>query len=161
MTTPSRGKWIAYLVWSVLAIAVAGFWFDTSRRPVYFDKYSQRHLVLLVELSLAAVALGFYARFLARPQFLRRSGGRMIEVRAGGKIFFTAILLIAVLAPFEWVLSSRHRDRLLERAAGSRGFDPFLQAVSPRSDDQLGTNRWGFRGEEIELKKDDRNTCLA
>ena len=66
------------------------------------------------------------------------------------------LLLIAVLIA-ELTLSMMQRSslhsELVERRENFAAWHPFLQSVPPASDQKLHTNQWGFRGDDIELKK--------
>lgn len=130
----------------VLLVAVGlGFWFPSSSEshPPIFGLYTSEHL-LNAAIATLMVLLGIVGvRYLA---------GHCPEERGGLRRRVFALLLgVFALAFVSEVGLSTYKQRQVVALADS--FHPFLQGVPIKGEAQRHINSWGFRGDEIPLKK--------
>jgi hypothetical protein len=150
----SKTIWIAAS--TLVVIVIAGFWFDTDPNPSIAGKYSAYSLVRLGLLSVGGYFFILFLRFLMVPQAVRSHGTRrVIPFR---KKFALAIVLfsigfIALEGVLQVQLQRERTNEFAKRQKKAANFDPFLQVVPARNDSSLRINSWGFRGEEIALRK--------
>ncbi|HWA99503.1 MAG TPA: hypothetical protein VG713_13465 [Pirellulales bacterium] len=148
--------WQMIIALPALACAAfgVGFWFHTSFDPTIFGKYATSYVVFLAIWYLLVTPLVYYAtRFLLTRDELRLSRGRKLIVRRRSKLAGAAIVgLIAYLVLDGIGQEQMHRRTLTN---GNDVFHPYLQNSLRPSNPALHTNRWGFRGEEIDQAKPD------
>ena len=137
----------------LVALFGVGFLCHTSYDPVVFGKYNLRYFTFLLIWYLVFVpGTFFFVRFLLTVHEIRLASGRTIAVRPRLKLTLTLIAaLVGYIArgyagPAATGLAAGHPR--LERLPSLPAKRPAPQATR-----QLHTNRWGFRGEEIEKTK--------
>ena len=152
--TSSVGTWLPRLTTACLFLAALGFLLHTSPEPRVLGKYSGGYVIFLAGLFLAVIpALHCLARFCAVAHELSWSSGKRVLVRPWQKL--TAI---AVLASCAYLSANAVIDHVLQRKAlgfNPNIFHPYLQNSPTPNDPQLHVNRWGFRGDDINVRKED------
>jgi lysophospholipase L1-like esterase len=156
MNTSRIGGVVFWALGALLLAVISGFWFHSSGpgAPI-FGKYSPRHFLLACALTACGGMAILVVRFLLTRQEFRSSSGRKRIVPLRAKLMLVFIPLAVMLAVAEIALGSlgsRHGDLTVKNAV----FHPYLQAVPEPGNSTLHINRWGFRGDEIELVKPDR-----
>ncbi len=149
---PPAVRWCSAILAVLVALFGVGFLCHTSYDPVVFGKYNLRYATFLSIWYLIFVPGTFFlVRFLLTAHEIRLASGRTIAVRPRLKL---TLALIAALVGYIAV------DTLAQRQLASRPvthasnvFHPYLQNALRHNDEQLHTNCWGFRGEEIEKTK--------
>lgn len=136
----------AVTAWSVLLI---GLCFHTSENPSILGKYSARYLLTLLVVAALAPLVYFAVRWLFTTHIVQMRSGDWLSITTGLKC--KALLALAAVTIFiseaALLLISGNQEAKLEK------FDPYLQVVPARNDEGKHINRWGFRGEDIELAK--------
>ncbi len=152
VTTRKRHFPIVYRVLQVAVVtAVVGFWFHTSNMDAtILGKYSREYFLLALAATLGLLVGGlWYLWFLFTPQQIKLRRGT-VNVSFVGKMLVTGVVLVAAAIPAESVLRGIHAR---EQGRMEASFHPYLQATPKPNDTALTINRWGFRGEDIEVQK--------
>jgi hypothetical protein len=148
-------KWQRLCLWclyGLLAVGVAGFWFHTSEMPAILGKYSREYLLVACLVTAGGAAAGFAAWLVLTPQQLVLRSGRTITPSLRAKLLGVVALAALVLVVAEIGLT-RWEARKWGPRQDLAGFHPFLQNVPVAGNPAPPINRWGFRGEDIELAK--------
>lgn len=148
-----RAVWLPRLVTACLFAAAAGFLLHTSPDPWLFGKYNAGYAIFLAALFLAVIpALHRLARFCAITHQGTSSSGKQIVIRPRHKM-----TVVAILACGAFLMVNALIDRALRRQAlgyNSNVFHPYLQNSPTPNDPRLHVNRWGFRGDDLDVRKD-------
>jgi hypothetical protein len=152
---PSRvAFWLPRLSTACVFLAALGFLLHTSPDPWILRKYNLGYAIFLGTLFLAVIpAFHCLARFCAVAHELKSSSGKRVVVRPWQKL--TAVVIFASGA---YLSANVLLDRLLQRNAlgfNSNIFHPYLQNSPTPNDPGQHVNRWGFRGDDIDPRKDD------
>lgn len=145
--------WLPRFFTAGLYIAALGFLLHTSPDPRLFGKYNTGYALFLAGLFLIVIpTLHRLARFCAMTHRFKSSSGKRLVIRPRHKIG-----TVAVLAGSLFLLANAVIDRALRRQAlgfNSNVFHPYLQNSPTPNDPRLHVNRWGFRGDDLDLRKD-------
>lgn len=135
-------------------VAALGFLLHTSPEPRILGKYSGRYAIFLAVLFLAVIPLLHrLARFCTVTHEWKSSAGRRVVVRPWQKLTAVGVLACGVFLTVNALV-----NRALNRQAltfNANVFHPFLQNSPTPNDARQHVNRWGFRGDDIDLRKDD------
>lgn len=140
------------LVWVLLILLIAGFWCHSCMQADIAGRYSASYFVGLCTATVGLVSLGLLVGFLTRPASDVAQRERFRRIR---KVIVVLLLAGILLAEFSlsMVQRSRLHDELADRRENLAQWHPFLQTVPPANNDELHTNRWGFRGDPIDPEK--------
>jgi lysophospholipase L1-like esterase len=129
-----------------------GWLFHTCPYPILFGKYNARYLVFLSALFLLFPLLVYVTtKFFVTTSELKGSRGRKILITPVQKL--TAGLVLSIIGGLSvswligWIMGSGVSTR------GAHVFHPYLQNVPRPNHVEQHVNRWGFKGNEIELAK--------
>jgi hypothetical protein len=123
--------------------------FHTSGSPSILGKYSLRHLAVVIALAAATPAVYLGIKWLLTSHVVMMRSGDRLDITPALKL--KALLAVVAFAVITSETAIYVISDDLERNLA--GFDPYLQLVPARSDPALHVNRWGFRGEEIDMEK--------
>jgi hypothetical protein len=151
----SLALWLPRLATAILFVLSLGFLLHTSAdHPVVLGKYNWRYATFLGLLFLGVIpAFYWLVKFCALTHKVQTASGRRLMIRPLQK--FTAV---AVVTAGAYLVTDLVVDRLLNKQAlgySSNVFHPYLQNVPTPGDARQHVNRWGFRGDEIDLVKAD------
>lgn len=145
--------WLPRFVTLALYVAAGGFLLHTSPEARVFGKYSTGYAVFLGGLFLVVIpGLHRLARFCAITQQLTSSSGKRVVIRPRHKL-----AVVAVFAGGCYLIASALIDHVLRRQAlgfNPNIFHPYLQNSPTPDDPRLHVNRWGFRGDDLAVRKD-------
>lgn len=149
-----RGLWLPRLATSAVFVLSLGFLLHTSNPPVLLGKYSPRYAAVLAVLFLVILpAFHALARFCAANGEIVLSRGRRVIVRPRHKLTFVLFASAGAYLAFGLIV---HRLGALRMTTfDAHVFHPYLQNVATPNNPAQHTNRWGFRGDEIEREKPD------
>lgn len=152
-TTPLTA-WLARSA-SLLAFLLSlGYLLHTSYHPIVFEKYDLQYASFLGFLfCIVLPAFHFLARFCAATHELRLSSGRTLVVRPWQKlaVVFGAALTVSFVT---FMLSAG----MVSNRVVTFNLDiyhPYLQNTHLPNDPLEHVNRWGFRGDNLEVAKAD------
>jgi hypothetical protein len=141
-------RWTPRLVALLAAAYGVGLCFHTSFDPVIAGKYSVGYfLVLCWWFVILTPSVFLLTRWLSHASQIRLRSGRWVALSVPAKALI-ALVLVVLLGVAAWRFV-RVRIDLLNPYV----FHPYLQSAFKPDRPQLGFNRWGFRGEEIEREK--------
>jgi lysophospholipase L1-like esterase len=144
--------WISGLL---IAPVVLGFWFHTSRHgAVIFGKYSPAYAAVACMVTVAGLLGWLLVRFLLREQVIVLSPTRRIEIGFPARAAVLLAFLVLVAVALELALGTIE-ERVRKRNLASATLHSFLQAVPIAGAERLRINHWGYRGEEIELEREE------
>jgi lysophospholipase L1-like esterase len=160
MTTLSSTKqpasgftlWFPRIVTGIVLVWCLGWLFHTCPYPVLFGKYNERYIAFLSALFLFVPALAYFtSRFLVSTSELQGSRGKKYYIRPIHK--WTAVLFVMMTAYISvgWLVSWLMGGGVSTRAV--HDFHPYLQNVPKPLHAEQHVNRWGFKGDDIELVK--------
>ncbi|HVX10763.1 MAG TPA: SGNH/GDSL hydrolase family protein [Pirellulales bacterium] len=152
-STPSRwALWLPRLATLAVFVLALGFLLHTSQKPVFFGKYNARYSSVLAFIFFVLIPSFYWlARFCSVTHEIRTSAGRRIVIRPRRKL---ATVLCALVGFY--LLTEALTSHLVYRQVlgfNPNAFHPYLQNVPRPNDTDLHINRWGFRGDDIELNK--------
>jgi hypothetical protein len=148
-------RWLLWICGLLIAPVVLGFWFHTSRHgAVVFGKYSPAYAAVACLVTVAGVMGWLMIRFLLREQVIVLSADRRIKIGFTARAALLLAFLLLLTVALELALGMVEA-RVRERNLASGTLHSFLQAVPIAGAERLRINRWGYRGEEIELERDD------
>lgn len=157
--TTRRAAWIVRLVTLLAFLFSLGYLLHTSYRPVVFDKYDLQYASFLGFLYLIVLpAFHFLARFCAATHELTLHSGRTLVIRPWQKlavVFGTAVTVsLVTLIMTATMVSNRVVTYNLDI------YHPYLQNTHLPNDPLEHVNRWGFRGDNIDVAKADNTFRL-
>lgn len=146
------GRRVAFVLTLLFGIFLSGFFLHTSFDPVFLGKYNVRYLTFLTILFIVLLP-GFYfvIRFLFSSSELRGSGGRRIIVTSRQKI--TATIFLSLIGYLVGNFAIQMVMAGMVATFDAHSFHPYLQNIPRPFDAGQHVNRWGFKGDEIEVKK--------
>ncbi len=148
-----KAKFITINIWLFF---VLGLVLHTSRNPQILHKYSFKYFIVLLFIILLILPLLKLVGYLFSPSTYKFHN-KKYEFSVLRKIVLCVLILIFLLLPIEYYL--RYKYKNFESNSYQYtidNFHPFLQAQLAQGDN-IHVNKFGFRGEEIKLKKP-RNT---
>jgi lysophospholipase L1-like esterase len=129
-----------------------GFLFHTCPYPVLFGKYNLRYLAFLAALYGVLLPLAFFTiRFFCVNHELKRSRGRVFMVTPAIKL--GAAFVLGLLG---YIAADFYIGRLMSANVSTHSahvFHPFLQNVPRPLHVEQHVNRWGFKGDDIDLQR--------
>ena len=152
--TPRTGLalWAPRLATCLFFIFALGFLFHHSPYPVLFGRYNERYLAFLAAVfGLLLPLVYFSVRFFCVNHELKRSRGRVLVVTPAMKLGVGFVLGLIGYIVADWYIG-----RLLSANVATHNahvFHPFLQNTPRPLHAEQHVNRWGFKGDEIELQK--------
>jgi len=152
----SARKRYALVGYAIVLFIVVGFWCQTSNDLDVLSKYSRSYFAQAFAVSVALLTLAFAAQRLLCPRMTASDSGSR-KSRLSVRVIGLLLILVTVLVSTEVVLTTIDRRELFTEKADRRErlgtFHPFLQVTAVANDQEKNNNRWGFRGEDIELAK--------
>jgi hypothetical protein len=146
--------WLPRFASGSLLLCCLGFALHTSHHKVVLGKYSAGYATFLGALFFIVVPLFHWlARWCAGASELKSSSGRKLTVRPRHKL--TAVVLAAGGVIIVAKVLVGHFGALKMTTFDPHIFHPFLQNVPTPNYESQHTNRWGFRGDDIEFEKGD------
>ena len=144
---------LAALATLAMVVLGVGFCLHTDFEPTVFGKYGTGYFLFLLAWWLLLTPLTFvFVRFVLRTQRIELSTGTAWHVRPSLKILLCLLLYWGGQAVVERQIHKR-TGKGVATPMRSDEFHPYLQNVLRSSKEAFGTNRWGFRGAEIERAK--------
>ncbi len=144
---------LAALATLAMVVLGVGFCLHTDFDPTVFGKYGTGYFVFLLAWWLLLTPLTFvFVRFVFRTQRIELSTGTAWHVRPSLKILLCILLFWGGAALVERQIHKR-TGKGVATPMRSDEFHPYLQNVLRPGKGTFGTNRWGFRGAEIEQQK--------
>ena len=145
--------WLPRLASCTLFVLALGYLLHTSNDPVLFGKYDAQYTTFLVVLFFIVLP-GFHylARFCAVTLELKSRSGKTFLVRPRHKVAFVSVVACVV-----YLAADAHYDRVAtERTMTFNGdvYHPYLQNTPLPNDAAQHINRWGFRGDDLDLAKE-------
>ncbi len=143
---------VAAVVTLLMFLLGTGLLFHTAHDPILFGKYNLRVLITLGIWNFVFLpGVFFFTRFLLVRDEIKLRSGRRIPVTPWTKINATLIAALLLYIAVDALIWKKLVERRMTFAADV--FHPYLQN-SPRPHyAPLEINRWGFRGEQIEMNK--------
>lgn len=152
--TTRLAAWLARLASLVAFLFALGYLLHTSYRPVVFEKYDLPYATFLGFLFFIALpAFHFLARFCAATHELTFSSGRTLVVRPWQKlaVIFVAALVVSLTTML--VTAGMVSNRVVTYNLDI--YHPYLQNTHLPNDPLEHVNRWGFRGDNLDVAKRD------
>lgn len=144
---------LAALATLAMGVLGVGFCLHTDYDPVVFGKYGGGYFAfLLAWWLLLTPAVFFFVRFVFRTQRIELSTGTAWHVRPSLKILLCLLLSWGVASVVEYQVHKR-TGKGVATPMRSDEFHPYLQNTLRPGKATFGTNRWGFRGADIERAK--------
>jgi lysophospholipase L1-like esterase len=156
--TPSRSAaatWIARTAYAAAILWAAGWLLHTSFNPVVLGKYNLRYTIFLGGIFLVVLPLMcLFVWFMTSISELRGSRGRRIFIMPRHKLIaFVAFSLVGYIVAGQLL---RYFVAGTVATHDAHVFHPYLQNVATPGHVGQHVNRWGFKGDEIELTKGER-----
>lgn len=150
-STSTPARIVSWACFAAAFFASLGFLFHTSHWPEVLGKYSVMYVGVLAVWFLVIVPTAYFVpRFLLSTNTIKLLRGD-VAIRPRHKLTAAVILGLAGYIGFNWLLDYQFRTMVATRNPSR--FHPYLQNT-PRPGNVLQhINRWGFRGDEIELEK--------
>jgi len=143
--------WFPRIVTALVVLWCLGWLFHTCPYPILFSKYDGRYLAFLAFLFPVVPTLAYFtARFMVSTSELRGSRGKRYFIRPIHKCAGALFLMMALYLVSGWLVGwllggvSTH---------AAHKFHPYLQNVPAALYAGQHVNRWGFKGDDIELAK--------
>ena len=150
---PKLVAW-AWVPAALFALVSSGFFFHTSYDPVVLGKYNLRYTAFLSVWFLVLVpGLWLLVRFVFTHHEIRFASGRRLAISPGRKLYVLLVICLVGYVALNTIIQRRLTQRTFTRAGDV--VHPYLQNTPRPNDESLHTNRWGFRGDDIELRKPD------
>lgn len=145
---PSRRP--ARLIAALVTLIGVGFGFHTSFDPTILGKYNLRYFIALCcWFGILTPCAYLLARYVSTPTEVHLAGRRRTVITPRAKLV-TLLILALCFAGGARAVARRVRERVTPWT-----FHPYLQNAYKPNRAELHTNRWGFRGEQIEVEKPD------
>lgn len=149
----AAATWFPRIVAGLFFLFALGFLFHTAPDPkILFNKYNGRYLLFLCLQFFIVLPLVYVtARFFATTSELTGSRGRKIAIRPIHKFGVGFVLLLIGYIGADWLIG-----RLISASVATHNahaFHPYLQNVPRPGHAEQHVNRWGFKGDDIELAK--------
>jgi hypothetical protein len=130
-----------------------GFLLHTDFEPAVFGKYGGGYFAFLLAWWLVLTPLTFFfVQFVLRTQRIELSAGTAWHVRPSLKILLCILLYWGAASIVEHQIHKRSGEGVATPMRSDE-FHPYLQNVMRPSRTRFETNRWGYRGVEIEKPK--------
>ncbi len=130
-----------------------GFVFHTALDPDVFGKYTWGYFAFLCVWWLVVTpAAWLFWGFVFKTHRIELSTGTVWHVRPSLKLLLV-LVLGGALTQFVAYRVHKALGRGVTTSQGSDAFHPFLQNDPQPNNAGMGTNRWGFRGHDIEKAK--------
>lgn len=136
-----------------MVVLGVGFCLHTDFDPAVFGKYSGGYFAFLLVWWLVLTPLTFFfVRFVLRTQRIELSTGTAWHVRPSLKILLCILLYWGGASVVEYQIH-KQTGKGVATPMRSDTFHPYLQNTMRASKGTFGTNRWGYRGADIERAK--------
>ena len=146
-------RWFPRLVTAAAFVFALGFLLHHSPYPVLFGRYNERYLAFLALIFLVGLPLVYFAvRFFVTTHELKGAAGRRIAFGPRQKLLVAVFLGLVGTIVGNWYLGRVLAGNVATHDAHS--FHPYLQNVARPNHKEQHVNRWGFKGDDLELKKD-------
>ncbi|HET6884139.1 MAG TPA: SGNH/GDSL hydrolase family protein [Pirellulales bacterium] len=151
---PVIAVWLPRLATATVFALSLGFLLHTSAEPLVFGKYNWRYATFLGILFLGIVP-AFYrlARFCAVTDVMQTASGRRVTIRPRNKLAVIVLLTGGAYLGANAAIDRQIHTQTLSYSANV--FHPYLQNVPTPGNAAEHVNRWGFRGDDIQIAKSD------
>jgi lysophospholipase L1-like esterase len=151
-TTTRAAIWAPRIVTSCAFLLSLGFLFHHSPYPILLGRYNGRYLAFLFAVFFVFLPLVYFTvRFFCVSHELKRSRGRVLVVTPAMKLGVAFVLSLIGYIFADWFIGRLIGSNVATHNA--HVFHPYLQNVPRPLHAEQHVNRWGFKGDEIELQK--------
>ena len=152
LTTSRVATWTPRIVTFCAFLFSLGFLFHHCPYPILFGRYNERYLAFLFALYFLLLPLVYFSvRFFCVKSELKRSRGRVLVVTPPIKLGVAFVLSLIGFIVANWYIGRIISANVATHSA--HVFHPYLQNVPRPLHVEQHVNRWGFKGDEIELQK--------